>query len=385
MPRAKLPILPRAPKPRLTYTRILKWADEFHEVRKRWPRRDDGVVSGTADEKWGAIDRALTAGNRGLPGGTTLAKLLLKYRGRPHHQLPPPLTIPQILAWADAFHSATGEWPGYLDGRIPKTRLTWSAVHTALVRGKRGLPGGISLPQLLEQHRGARNHMAAPPLTEATILDWADDHHGRTGCYPKHDDGPVLAAPGETWGAIENALIKGNRGLAGNESLAKFLARHRSVRNKADLPPLTVALIKAWAEAEHKRTGRWPVVHSGSIHDAPGETWAAVHSALASGLRGLPGGDSLARLLERECGRRNPAVVPPLTLSLIRGWVTQHFKLTEKWPTALAGSIAGVEGETWGAVANALHKGRRGLRAGEKTLAQVVQECRDDAASATST
>lgn len=377
MPRTKLPIRPRAPKPRLTATLILKWADEYHDRNGRWPNSDDGIVAGTADEKWGAIDRALAAGNRGLPGGTTLAKLLLKYRGRPHYQFPPELTITQILAWADAFHRRTGEWPGHLDGPIPRTRLTWSAVHTALVRGKRGLPGGISLPQLLEQHRGVRNHLAAPPLTEAIILAWADGYYRRTGRYPKHDDGPIPDAPQETWGAVENALIKGLRGLPSGDSLAKFLTRHRGVRNKAGLPPLTVGQIKAWAEAHKTRTGNWPTAHAGPIQEAPGESWAAVHSALTSGLRGLPGGDSLARLLARECGRRNPADTSPLTLAVIRRWVVQHHEQTGKWPTALSGLIAGVEDETWGAVANALQKGRRGLRAGATTLAQVVQTCRE--------
>lgn len=377
MPRTKLPLRPRAPKPRLTISLILKWVDRFRDARGCWPTRADGRVLGTADENWNAVDRALTVGNRGLPGGTTLAKLLLRHRGRPHHQLPPDLTIPQILACADAFHRKTGEWPGYLDGPIPKTRLTWAAVHTALVRGRRGLPGGISLPQLLERHRGVRNHMAAPPLTEAVILSWADDHHRRTGQYPKHNDGWVLAAPGETWGAVENALIKGGRGLPGGDTLAKFLARHRGVRNKADLPPLTVEQIRAWAEAHKTRTGRWPTVHSGPIPDAPGESWAAAHSALDSGLRGLPGGDSLARLLARECGRRNPAEVPQLSVAKIRKWVARHRALTGKWPTALSGPIPGVPDETWGAVANALQKGRRGLRAGTRTLARLVRRCRD--------
>lgn len=377
MPRTKLPIRPRAPKLRLTVTLILKWADEFHDAHDRWPNSDDGLVAGTADENWNALDRALAVGNRGLPGGTTLAKLLLKHRGRPHHSLPPDLTIPQILAWADAFHRRTGEWPGHLDGAIPKTRLTWSAVHTALVRGKRGLPGGVSLPQLLEQHRGVRNHLSAPPLTEATILDWADDHHRRTGYYPKHNDGPILGAHQETWSAVENALIKGRRGLPGNDSLAKFLTRHRGLRNKAGLPSLTVEQIKTWAAAHKTRTGSWPTAHSGKIRDSSGESWAAIHSALAGGLRGLPGGDSLARLMARECGRRNPAETPPLTVAVIRRWVAQHHELTGKWPTALSGPVAGVEGETWCAVANALQKGRRGLRAGATTLARVVQECRE--------
>jgi hypothetical protein len=356
---------------------ILNWADEFHDAHGRWPTSDSGVVAGTADEKWGAIDRALTVGNRSLSGGTSLAKLLLKHRGRPHYQFPPDLTVPQILAWADAFHRRTGEWPGHLDGAIPNTRLTWSAVHTALVRGKRGLPGGAGLTRLLEKHRGARNHLSARPLTGAIILRWADDHHRKTGHYPKHNDGPILSGPQETWGAVENALIKGGRGLPGGDSLAKFLARHRGVRNKAGLPPLSVDRVKTWAGAHKTRTGRWPTAHSGAIQDAPGESWAAIHSALDGGLRGLPGGDSLARLLARDCGKRNLADVPPLTLANIRRWVVRHHELTGKWPTALSGPIAGVPGETWGAVTNALQKGRRGLRAGATTLSQVVQRCRE--------
>ena len=219
--------------------------------------------------------------------------------------------------------------------------------------------------------------MTAPPLTEAIILAWADDHYRRTGHYPKHNDGPILGAHQETWSAVEGALIKGRRGLPGNDSLAKFLTRHRGIRNKSDLPPLTVGQITTWAEIHKATTGNWPTAHSGKIYDTSGETWAAVHSALAGGLRGLPGGDSLARLLARECGRRNPADTSPLSLTVIRRWVVQHHEQTGKWPTALSGPVEGVEGETWCAVANALQKGRRGLTAGAMTLAQVVQDCRD--------
>src|SRR5207253_1820957 len=40
-----------------------------------------------------------------------------------------------------------------------------------------------------------------------------------------------------------------------------------------------------------------PTEKSGSIVGTPGETWKAVHLALAQGLRGLPPGSSLAQLL----------------------------------------------------------------------------------------
>ena len=38
--------------------------------------------------------------------------------------------------------------------------------------------------------------------------------------------------------------------------------------------------------------------------EAPGEVWANIDSALRHGHRGLPGGDSLARCLNRYRGRR---------------------------------------------------------------------------------
>jgi hypothetical protein len=39
------------------------------------------------------------------------------------------------------------------------------------------------------------------------------------------------------------------------------------------------------------------------VREAPGLTWHAINLALYKGLRGLPGGDSLSRLLVRH-GRR---------------------------------------------------------------------------------
>jgi hypothetical protein len=63
---------------------------------------------------------------------------------------------------------------------------------------------------------------------------------------------------------------------------------------------LTVSQVLAWADAHHVRTGNWPTLGSGSVADAPHENWSALNAALRIGVRGLPGGDSLARLLRRE-------------------------------------------------------------------------------------
>jgi hypothetical protein len=379
MPRTNLPIRPRAKKPDLTIGQILTWADDFHRTHGRWPTMTDGLVEGTADQTWLAADASLRVGTRGLPGGSSLAKLLLKCRGRRHWHLPPDLSIAHILVWADSHHRRTGEWPGGHDtGQIPNAPkgLTWVAIEIALHRGKRNLPCGTTLARLLEKHRGVRNRLAVPDLTEAAILSWADEHHARTGEWPKYQDGNIAAAPGETWHAVDTALMRGSRGLPGEDSLAKLLARSRDVRNKSDLPPLMVAQIRAWAEAHKARTGTWPRVKAGRIPEAPGETWSGVNAALNVGMRGLPGSDSLARLLAREFGRRNLADVPALTMATIRKWVRGHRAATGQWPKYTSGPVAGVPGETWGAVDNALHKGRRGLP-GCSSVAKVVLECQE--------
>jgi hypothetical protein len=64
--------------------------------------------------------------------------------------------------------------------------------------------------------------------------------------------------------------------------------------------PLTVEQILVWADAHRVRTGERPTAASGPVMDAPGERWRAIEAALWFGNRGLPGRDSLARLLDRH-------------------------------------------------------------------------------------
>jgi hypothetical protein len=74
------------------------------------------------------------------------------------------------------------------------------------------------------------------------------------------------------------------------------------VAGKSRKPPLIVAQILAWADAHHARTGAWPDARSGPVEGAPGESWKGLDRDLRDGYRGLPGGDSLLRLLRRERG-----------------------------------------------------------------------------------
>jgi hypothetical protein len=142
--------------------------------------------------------------------------------------------------------------------------------------------------------------MKRDELTVEQILAWADQHHAHIGRWPRADTGPVCGAAGETWSGLNLALVKGRRGLPVGDTLARLLARERQAGGKRRLPPLTVEQILAWADEHHAQVGRWPGENSGRVAAAPPEDWNAINRALRHGLRGLPGEDSLARLLARH-------------------------------------------------------------------------------------
>jgi hypothetical protein len=211
------------PKPPLTTDQILAWADSFHALHRRWPRRADGRIAGSLGENWRAIDLALSQGYRGLPGGTSLAKLLAEWRGHRHRFLLPRLTANGILAWADAHRRRTGAWPNKHSGQVTEAPgETWSGVDAALNFGWRGLRGGSSLARLLGRRRGRPNPSAKPPLTIEQILAWAEAYRTLFGAWPSKSSGPV-GNRGETWWAIDSALRYGCRGLPGGSSLSQFL------------------------------------------------------------------------------------------------------------------------------------------------------------------
>ena len=147
------------------------------------------------------------------------------------------------------------------------------------------------------KHRG-RKRWRPPKLVIAQILAWADEHHARTGQWPRVRSGAVAGTPGETWRAVDTALVQGHRTLPGGSSLAQLLAEQRGARNRIRPPKLTAAQVLAWAEGHRRRTGAWPTRESGPVTDAPGETWLAIHLALQHGLRGFSRGSSLARVLK---------------------------------------------------------------------------------------
>jgi len=360
-------------RPELAVPQILAWADAHKRRTGHWPQISAGPIrEGPVGESWRKVDTALRLGLRGLEGGSSLAQLLAEQRNARNQTRPPPLTVKQILGWADAHHRRTGHWPTSTSGAIKDSQgETWRAVDDALRLGLRGVQGGTSLAQLLSAERGVRNHRKLPPLSIRQILGWADAYHRRHGTWPTSVSGPIDDAPGETWNGVDTALHLGRRGFPGGSSLSRLLAQKRGTRNPKQLPPLTVAQLLRWARAYRRRTGQWPNRASGTIPEAPGENWSAIHSALVTGCRGLPAGLTLARLIEHQAAVAEPSPLPSLSVPQILGWADAYLKRHGVWPHARSGPIDGVPGETWRTVDQALHKNQRGLKTG-MTLAQLL-------------
>jgi DNA-binding XRE family transcriptional regulator len=139
--------------PHFEVFKILAWSDAHRRRTGEWPNRSSGPIPDAPGETWRAVEMALFHGGRGLPGGTTLARLLAKERGLRNRGSLPDLSEELILSWSEAHFRRSGAWPQMMSGAIYKVPgEKWHGVEAALRRGLRGLPGGSSLYQLLQTH-----------------------------------------------------------------------------------------------------------------------------------------------------------------------------------------------------------------------------------------
>lgn len=292
------------PHPTLDVKTILAWADAHHIRHGKYPTSKSGLIAGSEGITWRAVDHSLRLGTRGLPGNETLVMLLQRERDKINPVDRPPLTVERILTLADSYYFLHGVYPTKLSGWA-STHLgeTWAGIDEALRNARRGLPGGSSLSRVLQERRGLRSRHGLPHYTKEDILAWADAYYRRNGSYPMRDSGKIPEAPGETWNAVQTALSKGRRGFPGGSSLAQLLACERGVWSHRSQPVLSVDVILEWADAYFNRHGFYPTIRSGPVEDAPGEDWQRIYYALRLGLRGLPGGSSLHKLLG-STGRR---------------------------------------------------------------------------------
>ncbi len=186
-------------KPDITVEQILEAAVQFHTRTDEWPGRDtkernpDGALK---DTTWLSIDAALRVGNRGLPGGSSLADELEKAGHKKNQSKQPVITVGQILEAAVQFHARTGEWPSQhtkepvRDGALKD--MSWKAINSALYQGNRGLPGGSSLPDALKPFKKAAKEGRLEEFVRERLGDQSGEGSGTSGTSPISNPPPGL-------------------------------------------------------------------------------------------------------------------------------------------------------------------------------------------------
>ena len=296
--------------PPLTEEQILAWADAHRARTGDCPHCKTGPILEAPGEQWRNVDLAWKRGGPwatrrlvalATPHGTALDPL-----GARRHT---PLTIPR---------SSPGPMPirpepeiGLIASRAWIPRRAREKTRRQCERGPGARIAADSLGGSLGQRDSSPigrgfpcNGADLPPLTIPGILPLASTCPSRSNraMAPMHAWTGSLEAPGEEWRNVDAALREGLRGLRAGPSLPRLLAQERGARNEKDLPPFRIPEILQWADAYHTRHGTWPTHQAGPIPEAPGETWIRVQKALYDGLRGLPGGSSLTRLLAQQRG-----------------------------------------------------------------------------------
>ena len=355
--------------PPLTEEQILGWADAFYEKNGKYPSPHSGKVREGSGDKWMALDMALKLGLRGLPGGTTLSRLIAANRVVHVDRTRKKITFDQISEWVDAYHARTGEWPQGESGEIPEAPgETWRKIDSLIRRRTSQDDEPLSLAKYLHKTRGVRIHNLLPPLTEEQILRWVDSHLERTGALPTAQSGEVADAPGEFWSRIDTALIGGQRSLPKGGSLPKLLAVHRGRKHKYMMPPIELEAVSLWVLNHYTRHGRLPRVMDGAIDEAPDMTWSVLDNAFRAGRRGLAdsGYKSLKDFLQSRFPRpeygQHAYRLRPLTFDTILAWADAHYARTGAWPTRKSGAIPETQDEVWARVCHCMERGLRGLK-----------------------
>ncbi len=209
-------------------------------------------------------------------------------------------------------------------------------------------------------------------LTEEVIVGWIEryvaDHNGR---YPHGGSGKIEYAPKKeplTWCGLSACMTNGYRGLPGGTTVSKFISEHfHNDRNRINLPSLSEEDILNWAEQYKVEFGRYPTMREGQVkYFTQGRlTWCAVNACLDKGLRGLPGGTTLSRLIVNNLVNVNKSSLHRLLEEDILRWAEQYKVEFGRYPHCQSGRV-NFDGSyfTWANIDVCLRRGHKGLSGG---------------------
>ena len=347
---------------KLSIELIISWAKHHFQETRSWPTFKSGNVLADPSENWGAIRSSLVQGNRGLPSGLSIEKVLFNELGIVGVRSGKNLTEELILSLAEDHYKLIKGYPNENSTWVLAGSDSWAAISAALREGLRGLQGGKSLAQLLGQ-AGLKTNPAAQiyPSLEEIITAAKDFSKGNNKKLPNRGTGSFQGYLKLTWGAIDGAIKRGSISGITAKSLADLFVQEFGYRNVNNLPDLRQEKILEWCDLFKERNGMFPSNTSQSIAEMGTETFRSIDTALRENRRGLNGYSSLSNFLYEERGKRNNKSLPNLTKEKILEWMKNWYEEKGAWPTAGDGEIPKSGGEKWSNLNATLHRGGRGL------------------------
>lgn len=147
------------------------------------------------------------------------------------------------------------------------------------------------------------------PLTDDDIAKWIVSYKDDNGKYPINSSGKVEYADSNeplTWRAVDQIFRCGFRGVAGDRTLAQFIAKRFEKINHTNQKRYDLELLKNWIVDFHIKHGHYPNQRSGKVEGTNEKygnpTWSSINRCLKKGHRGVPRGMSLKQLNERVKG-----------------------------------------------------------------------------------
>jgi len=209
-------------------------------------------------------------------------------------------------------------------------------------------------------------------LSEKSIVKAMEEYHEGHGKYPFVKSGDVSKYIGFkiTWGAINQSLYYGYRGLPGGSSLSQLRKKHITGIE----PDLTEEVIAKAMKDYHEEHGKYPWVKSGDAKKYFGFkiTWKAIEQCLKKGNRGLPGGSSLAKLRKEHITGKETPLTEDLIVKALKNYHEDHAKYPVFYKGEDALKYIGFKIK-WSAIDACLRLGHRGLSGGS-TLAQLKKK-----------
>lgn len=314
-----------------------------------------GHIAALGYVTWNAVDRALYHGFHGLPGGSSLSLIQegfikLSARGK-IHELPMEQFDEVICEW----HRERGMWPSKsTKGRCDRLRVSWGTIHDNLVKKGTSLAAVVArlsnqsyrkknwtiteLERLVLSHYercGEWPSLATQGFAPETTMSWTaiserlrnngsslamivaklanttykheeftmrqfeemiTEEHERSGNWPT--DNSKGYAPGTTlsWCAVGVRLRKLGTTLS---CVVDRLSGRTPLRQK-----LSEQLIEKWVIDWMRHTGMEPGPKTEGTIPGTSLSWANINDNLKYGKRGLPGGDSLTKMVARIKARK---------------------------------------------------------------------------------